>query len=96
MNMICSIVRIVQPGAKCSHPVGKREVYFLAPYQPCLHVVATSRDHSLTMRGRSWDQNRVEARRLCETFNNCRGGDDLGFWYEVEEIDADFDERAPE
>lgn len=94
MSLICSIVREVEPGANCSHPVGRREVYFLAPYAPCLHSSLTSHDVRLSMRGRNWEETRAQARELCETYNACRYGDNLGFRYIVEEIDEESSERA--
>lgn len=90
--MICSIVRIVQPGATCSHPVGRREVQFLAPYRPCLHSHLTSHDARLSMRGRTWEETQRMARALCETFNNCCFAP--GITYAVEEIDEESPARA--
>jgi hypothetical protein len=91
--MICSIVRTVEPGAVCSHPVGRREVYFLAPYLPCLHSYETSHDVRLSMRGRTWEETQKQASELAETFRNCCYV--AGINYHVEEIDEDSTERAP-
>jgi hypothetical protein len=92
---IFSIVRIVEPGANCSHPVGRREVQFLAPYKPCLHSSLTSHDVRLSMKGRTDEEAERDARELCETFNRCRYSGNLGFRYEVEEVEEDSPLRAP-
>lgn len=91
--MICSIVRTVEPGAICSHPAGRREVYFLAPYLPCLHSSLTAHDVRLSMHGRTWEETQDQARELAETFNNCCHV--AGITYHVEELDDDSTDRAP-
>ena len=68
--LIQSIVRIVAPGAHCSHHVGRHEVY-----------------HT---------DSELVARELCATFNRCRFADNLGFHYEIEAIDEESPDRAPE
>ncbi len=91
--MIASIVRTVQPGAQCSHPVGRFEVTFLAAYRPCLHSSITSHDARLSMRGRTWDETLREAESLCETFARCCFVD--GVRYTVEVVEDESADRAP-
>ncbi len=91
--MIASIVRTVQPGAVCSHPVGRFEVYFLAAYRPCLHSHLTSHDVRLSMRGRTWEETTQQANQLCETFQRCCFVD--GVRYSVEIVDDESPDRAP-
>lgn len=92
--MICSIVREVDYGAVCSYPPGKREVYFLAPYRPCLHSTLTAHDVRLSSRGRDEEETRRQARELAQTFQNCCYVS--GIRYYVEEFqDEDDVNRAP-
>lgn len=91
--MICSIVRTVAPGARCSYPAGRCEVYFLAPYRPCQHSHLTAHDVRLSMRGRTWDETKQQAHELCRTFQNCCYID--GIKYSVEEVADDSPDRAP-
>lgn len=94
---IFSIVRIVEPGACCSHPVGRHEVYFFAPYTPCMVGVLPylqMNEPIPVLRGRTLEQARTQAHQLCDTFNNCRWSDE-GYRYAVEEVDDESPDRAP-
>lgn len=91
--MICSIVRTVDPGTPCSYPAGRREVYFLAPYRPCLHSSLASHDMRMSARGRTWEEAQRESAELCQRYNNCCHVD--GIRYSVEDIDEDSPDRAP-
>ena len=92
--MICSIVRTVAPGTICSHPAGRVEVFFLAPYRPCEHTYETSHDVRLVMRGRTAEETIAQAEDLARTFQNCCNV--AGITYSVEQYDTDDDpRRAP-
>ena len=90
--MICSIVQIVDAGAICSYPVGRREVNCLAPYRAS--AGAMSYDLEQSARGRNWEETRAQARELCERYNQARYSPHIGIRYEVEELDEDSPERA--
>jgi len=47
------------------------------------------------MKGRTDEEAERDARELCETFNRCRYSGNLGFRYEVEEVEEDSPLRAP-
>lgn len=93
MGMVASVVRTVQPGADCSHPVGRREVYFFTDYRLCLHSDLTSHDVRLSMRGRTWEQSLREAFRFADV---CREMCHVaGVTYSVEDVDEESPDRAP-
>lgn len=78
--MIFSIVRIVEPGALCSHPAGRTEVQFTYAYKS-----ATAE--------RTHEGAGAAAYELCEMFNRCCTIS--GMRYVVEEIDEESPDRAP-
>lgn len=87
--MIASIVRTVEPGAQCSHPPGRREVYFLSPYRPCLHSHLTAHDVRLSMRGRTREQAIHDAEQLARTYQNCCAVGGITYSVEIYEDDED-------
>lgn len=92
--MLFSIVRTVAPGTPCSHPAGRTEVYFLAPYNVCQHSRDNGREITLQAYGRDEQETRRQAHEMAQTFQNCCYLD--GITYTVEELTADDSpERAP-
>lgn len=92
--MLFSIVRIVEPGALCSHPVGRYEVSFFAPYAVCEHTYLTAKTVEMYRKGRTVDEARQAAHELAGVFNRCCYV--AGVRYGVEEIAHDESpDRAP-
>lgn len=92
--MIFSIVRITEPGANCSHPVGRFEVTHLGAWQGMVsRGVSNPR---LEFHVHTHEMARRDAFDLAASFNRNRYADNLGFHYAVEEIDEESPDRAPE
>lgn len=83
--LIFSIVRTVAPGATCSYPAGRTEVYHLGDCRgfDCAGILHVT----------THEQARRNAEQLVQNFQNCCYTD--GIRYSVEEIDEESPDRAP-
>ena len=93
--MIFSIIRITEPGAICSHPVGRFEVTHLGAWSGMVSRGVFSNPRQ-EYHIHTHEMARRDAFDLADSFNRCRAADNLGFHYAVEEIDEESPDRAPE